>query len=241
MKRALVFQHMDHDHPGRFLDFLAEDDLVIEPVRLFENQPIPALAPYDFLFVLGGKQDCWEEHVYPWLKEEKQAIREWVLARAKPYFGVCLGHQLLAAATGGDVAIAEQKEVGVCEVELTETGKAHAFMQGVPTRNTVLQWHMAEVKKVGSDTEILATSDHANVQSIAVGKHAMATQFHCEFTLQTVAGWGSMPEYIQALEGHLGSGSYPHLMAKAARLMPGMDRFTRQMYENLARASGLRK
>ena len=241
MKRALVFQHMDHDHPGRFLDFLAEDDLVIEPVRLFENQAIPALAPYDFLFVLGGKQDCWEEDIYPWLKEEKQAIREWVLERAKPYFGVCLGHQLLAAATGGDVALADSKEIGVCEIELTEAGIEHPFMKGVPRRNPVLQWHMAEVKKVGPDTKILATSDRANVQSIAVGEHAMATQFHCEFTLQTIAGWASLPKYIEGLEGHLGSGYYPHFMAKAARLMPEIDRSTRQMYENLARASGLRK
>ena len=67
MKRALVFQHMDHDHPGRFLDFFAEDGIVPEPVRLFEGQGIPSLAPYDFLFVLGGAQDTWQEDQFPWL------------------------------------------------------------------------------------------------------------------------------------------------------------------------------
>ena len=44
MKRALVFQHMDHDHPGRFTDFFAEDGIVPEPVRLFEGEDIPPLA-----------------------------------------------------------------------------------------------------------------------------------------------------------------------------------------------------
>lgn len=241
MKRALVFQHMDHDHPGRFLDFLAEDSLMIEPVRLFEGQTIPALAPYDFLFVLGGKQDCWEEHLYPWLKEEKQAIREWVLDRAKPYFGVCLGHQLLACATGGEVALADKKEVGICTVELTKAGQDHKFMRDVPKTNTFLQWHMAEVKATGPETSVLASSDRAAIQSIAVGDHAMGTQFHCEFTLQTIAGWGSMPEYVQALDGHLGANAYPQFMARTAPLMPEMDRVTRQMYDNLARASGLRR
>ena len=104
MKRALVFQHMDHDHPGRFLDYFAEDAIIPEPVRLFEGQAIPSLADYDFLFVLGGAQDTWQEDQHPWLAAEKQAIREWVVERAKPYFGVCLGHQLLATALGGEVA-----------------------------------------------------------------------------------------------------------------------------------------
>ena len=38
MKRALVFQHMDHDHPGRFLDYFAEDGIIPEPVRLFDGR-----------------------------------------------------------------------------------------------------------------------------------------------------------------------------------------------------------
>eukprot|EP01034_Spumella_vulgaris_P019298 gene19298-24667_t len=73
---------MDHDHPGRFLDYFAEDGIVPEQVRLFEGQEIPPLAPYDFLFVLGGAQDTWQEDLHPWLIAEKQAIREWVADRA---------------------------------------------------------------------------------------------------------------------------------------------------------------
>jgi len=85
MKRALVFQHMDYDHPGRFLDFFSEDGIVPEMVRLWEGQEIPNLAPYDFLFVLGGAQDTWQEE-HTWMPAEKAAIREWVWDRAKPYF-----------------------------------------------------------------------------------------------------------------------------------------------------------
>ncbi len=122
MKRALVFQHMDYDHPGRFLDFFSEDGMVPEMVRLWEGQKIPNLAPYDFLFVLGGAQDTWQDNEHTWMLEEKAAIREWVWDRAKPYFGVCLGHQLLCDALGGEVALAGEAEVGVFDVSLTPDG-----------------------------------------------------------------------------------------------------------------------
>lgn len=240
MKRALVFQHMDHDHPGRFLDYFAEDGIIPESIRLFEGQVIPNLAPYDLLFVLGGAQDTWQEDEHPWLKPEKEAIREWVMDRAKPYFGVCLGHQLLGAALGGEVAPTEQIEVGVCDVMLTEEARGHRLMAGLGDTHKVMQWHFAEVTRAPQQARILATSSRAAVQAIAIDDHAMSTQFHCEFTPQSVAGWASQPSYIELLEEHLGAGAYPRLVAQSYPLMPQMAAMTRRMYDNLVTTTGLR-
>jgi GMP synthase-like glutamine amidotransferase len=241
MKRALVFQHMDHDHPGRFLDYFAEDGIIPEPVRLFEGQDIPSLAPYDFLFVLGGAQDTWQEDEHGWLKAEKAAIREWVMDRAKPYFGVCLGHQLLATALGGEVAPAEEGEVGVFDVELTDDGRTHQLTEGLSGPYKVMQWHMAEVKRAPRQARVLASSPRTPVQTLAVDTHAMSTQFHCEFTPQTVAGWSSLPGYVTTLEKHLGENAYPRLVRESFPLMPDMARMTRRMYDNLVTATCLRK
>jgi GMP synthase-like glutamine amidotransferase len=171
---------------------------------------------------------------------EKQAIREWVAERARPYFGVCLGHQLLAAALGGEVAPAEQGEVGVFDVTLTEEAKSHRLMQGLAPAHKVMQWHMAEVKRVPEDARVLAASALTPVQAMAVGEHAMSTQFHCEFTAQTVAGWSSLPGYVAALGKHLGEDAYPRLVKQSYPLMPQMARMTRAMYDNLVTATGLR-
>ena len=35
MKPALIIQLMDHDHPGRFLDWVSEDDTVPELYLIF--------------------------------------------------------------------------------------------------------------------------------------------------------------------------------------------------------------
>ena len=241
MKRALVFQHMDHDHPGRFTDYFAEDGIVPEPVRLFEGEQIPSLAPYDMLFVLGGAQDTWQEDEYPWLIAEKQAIREWVVDRAKPYFGVCLGHQLLATALGGEVALAGTGEVGVFDVTLTDEARSHRLTRGLEPAHKVMQWHMAEVKRVPENARVLASSPLTPVQALAVGDHAMSTQFHCEFSPQTVASWSSLPSYVSNLEKHRGEGAYGNLVRESFPLMPGMARMTRTMYDNLATATGLRR
>jgi GMP synthase-like glutamine amidotransferase len=181
--------------------------------------------------------DVWELDDNPWLQGEKQAIREWVADRAKPYIGLCLGHQLLAASLGGEVGLARQGEVGVHEV--TVAGRDHQLFAGLSGTYKVMQWHHAEVKVPPKDASVLASSPRAAVQAIAIDDHAIGVQFHAEFSAQTVASWESLPNYIAALERELGPNAYAKLRAEAFPLMPQMGAMTRRIYDNLKRASRL--
>ena len=238
MKRALVIQHMDHDHPGRFLDWFAEDGIIPHQVRMFDGQEIPSLAGFDLMFVLGGSQDTWQEQDYPYLAAEKAAIREWVWDRAKPYFGVCLGHQLLATALGGEVGPAEKAEIGVFDVRLN-TDEDSVFA-GLNPDQRVMQWHHAEVKRIPQSGQVLGSSKDCAVQALAINDHALSTQFHCEFSPQTLAGWSSLPSYLNVLDRELGSRGYDKLRAEALPLMPEMARNTRMIWDNFKRKSGLK-
>ncbi len=241
MKRALIFQHMDHDNAGRFLDFFAEDGVHPDTVRLWEGEAIPDLKPYDLLVVLGGAMDVWQVDEFPWLIAEKQAIREWVSECARPYLGLCLGHQLLADAMGGKVELAAKSEVGVHAVTINDQGSHHPLFSGLTGTHPVMQWHMAEVTAPPPGAKILAHSAATKVQAMAVGNHALGLQFHAEFTPQSVASWASLSNYIEALDRSLGTGSYDRVSREAYPLMPRMGAMTRRIYDNLMQATGLKK
>jgi len=181
---------------------------------------------------MGGPMDVWQEAENPWLIEEKRAIREAVVDRGLPYFGVCLGHQLLAASLGGKVGKAAKAEVGVLDVELTKAGRADPFFAGIAERFKALQWHGAEVQTPPPGATVLAQSPLCAVQAMRVGKHAYGMQYHCELLPQTVAEWADIPAYACALDETLGKGSMPRLKAAAENEMTAMNRDARRLYRN---------
>jgi GMP synthase-like glutamine amidotransferase len=231
---------MDDDSPGRFSDLLAADGFLLDIVLLQRGGPIPSLRGYDLMLVLGGSMDVWEEVEYPWLIAEKQAIAEWVSC-AKPYLGICLGHQLLACALGGSVGPARHNEVGVFDIEFTGCAERHPLAAGLRGRAKVAQWHHAEVERLPADAVCLAASSSTPVQMMAIGEVALGIQFHAEWTDEFIARWESFPTYMAALEKELGPGVYPRIRKETAEIMADFSALGRTLYDNLMNRSGLKK
>lgn len=69
---------------------------------LFEGEPLPDLGNFDWLVIMGGPMNVYEDEKYPWLAAEKIFIRE-AIEGGKVVLGICLGAQLIADVLGGKV------------------------------------------------------------------------------------------------------------------------------------------
>ena len=240
LQRLLVFQHLDVEHPGLFREFFAEDGVRWDAVELDAGEPIPDLDAYDALWAMGGPMDVWEEETYPWLVEEKAAIRYAVLEKEMPFVGICLGHQLLASALGGHVGPNESPEVGVMNVSLTESGKRSGFFTGFPSTLPCLQWHSSAVRTVPNELDVLASSELCAVQATSMGKHAISAQFHIEITAETIREWDAVPAYHDALLDTLGGDAMLDFERAVTDRLDVFREYARRFYENWkARAFGL--
>ncbi|WP_341990298.1 type 1 glutamine amidotransferase [Azorhizobium sp. AG788] len=235
--RFLVLQHAASEHPGSFRDFMRRDAITWDAVELDAGDRIPAVDGYDAMMVLGGPMDVWQEAAFPWLVDEKAVIRDWVTA-GRPFLGICLGHQLLAAAMGGDVGKMELPEVGVCEVSLSEAGRASPLFAGIESRFPTLQWHGAAVCKAPAGAAILAHNAHCPIQALQIGGKAFGIQYHVELIDTTVSDWGSIPEYRCALEEITGPGGQALLEAATAEKMAQFRVAAETLYGNFRAVIG---
>jgi len=231
-KRLLVFQHLRVEHPGIFRDFFKKDGFILHTVELDEGESIPDISDFDALWVMGGPMDVWQEDEYPWLIEEKAAIRKAVTKLNMPYVGICLGHQLLADALGGEVVPVDKPEVGVMPIQKTDTGKLSPFFHNLPDTMHSLQWHSTEVKTAPEGFQILAESDLCAIQSLGLGSQVFTTQYHQEIIDTTVSDWSEIPEYKKALEETLGENAVAKLEKSTMDYMDAFNKTARQFYEN---------
>jgi len=238
--RFVLFQHIACEHPGVFRRFFLADNIATTAIQLDEGDSIPDLSNFDALMVMGGPMDVWQEDKHPWLVEEKAAIRHAVMDLKMPYLGLCLGHQLLAEALGGEVGPSRQAEIGIMDVNLNEAGLKSPFLKGLSQTQKCLQWHSAEVTKIPDDVEVLASSPACKVQAMSYGAHAFSMQYHVELEDDTVPNWGAIPEYKSALEMALGANALPKFEAEAGANMAGFNAAAEVLYRNFLTTTGLR-
>jgi GMP synthase-like glutamine amidotransferase len=201
-------------------------------VGLEAGEPIPALSGYDALLVMGGAMDVWQEAEHPWLRAEKRAIRAAVLEHGMAYLGICLGHQLLADALGGEVGPAARPEIGVFEVALNRVGQRHPLFRGLPERSRFVQWHAAEVVRPPAGATVLAGSRHCAVQALAVGARAFGLQFHAEVDDAILDEWLGIEAAVADLESGLGPGGPARFAADAYAHATGFRRAAWKLYVN---------
>jgi GMP synthase (glutamine-hydrolysing) len=203
---ALVLQHIRCEPPGAFTDVLERHAVAIETVELDEGGALPDWRPADLLVVMGGPMGAYDEAEHPWLAGEKRWIAAAVRA-GKPYFGVCLGAQLLAASLGAQVRAGPAPEVGVLPVDLTADGLADPVLSVLGPRFAALQWH-GDTFEIPAGAVGLASSAAYPYQAMRFGTVAYGVQFHVEVTGEMFAEWGRVPAYAASARAVLGQDGF---------------------------------
>jgi GMP synthase-like glutamine amidotransferase len=170
--------------PGNILENL----VVLPPVHHpYRGDRLPELRDVSALIVLGGAMGANDEDRHPFLSGLKTFIGG-VVAAGIPFLGICLGGQLLAAATGGRVATGRWEELGSLTVTLNDEGRRDRLFEGLPDEFVTFQWHHDSFDPP-PDATLLASSAACPHQAFRVGPSAWGVQFHPEVTEEIIRDW----------------------------------------------------
>lgn len=182
--RMHVLQHVPFEGPAAIAPWAQAHGFEMTSTALFENAPLPQVADFDWLVIMGGPMNIYEHGAYPWLEPEKRFIRAAIDA-GKTVFGACLGGQLIADALGGKVTQNPHKEIGWWPVNLTQAGKRHAVFGRLPETFTPMHWH-GDTFETPPGADAVAASEACQNQAFIYDNRVIGLQFHLEYTEESI-------------------------------------------------------
>jgi GMP synthase-like glutamine amidotransferase len=185
MPTCLVVQHLAPEGPYAIADALVTARVDVEVCRPDRGGSIPRdVSGLDGLVVMGGPMSARSDDGFSTRAAELELLAG--AARAGvPTLGVCLGAQLLAAATGGSVVPGTGPEIGWGPVDLLPACADDPLFCEAPRELTVLHWH-GETYRPPADATALASNSRYSNQAFRVGEAAWGLQFHLEVTADAV-------------------------------------------------------
>lgn len=202
--RVLVVEHQPTCSAGTLGDEFSRAGADVTTVRPCDGDTVPgSLEGFDAVVVLGGAMGAYDDDRAPWLPATRALLAEAVQHKL-PALGVCLGHQLLAVATGGSVSRnAGGPQAGVLPLSLTDEGRRDPVVGALFDGSRVVHWNFDTVLDLPPDATVLARCG-GSVQAMRVGERAWGLQFHPEVTGEMVEQWAREDEQSGALPDALG-------------------------------------
>jgi GMP synthase-like glutamine amidotransferase len=173
-------QHVSFEGLGSIETFLKEGSHSISVIRMFANDPFPEISDIDWLIVMGGPMGVHDDKAYPWLKTEKQFIKN-VIQSGRVVLGICLGAQLIAEVMGAKVYKNKYREIGWFDINFNPNLN-HTLLKDIfPKQIEVFHWH-GDTFDIPEDAIPIASSEATPNQGFIFDNRVIALQFHLETT-----------------------------------------------------------
>jgi GMP synthase (glutamine-hydrolysing) len=191
-KICLALQHVSFEDLGSLAPLLRACgfDIVYRQAGVDDLQTEQARQEWlgaDLVVLLGGPIGVYEADRYPFIHDELTRVRERLIS-GKPLVGICLGAQMIAAASGQRVYPGPAKEIGWDALQLTPEGQASCLAALAACEHQVLHWH-GDTFDLPEGATLLASTRLVKHQVFALGPHVLGLQCHIEAQGRDIERW----------------------------------------------------
>ncbi len=204
--RIHAFEHAPFEGVGCIGDWARDRGHYLRSTLLYNSEQLPNPDEFDWLIIMGGPMGIYDEHQFPWLKEEKVFIKKAVDAN-KTVIGICLGSQLIANILGAKVYKNPQVEIGWFDVIREKESYQTDLLAGFDYKMKVFLWH-GDTFELPDGAIPLFRSEACKNQGYLYKNNVLGLQFHFEMTEMGIA------EILAAEDEKLPSGKYVQTMEK---------------------------
>lgn len=188
LPRVTILQLDPTDPPGPLMGWLTDAGTRPAIVAVWESG-VPTIGTIgDGLVVLGGPMSAHSQAEHPWLVDLAHLVVDAHTA-ALPTLGVCLGHQVMADALGGEVVVGhpDGPEEGAVALEVLAAGVDDPIL-GLLDGALVAESHHDAVVRLPERAVELARSKRFANQAFRLGS-SWGVQFHPEATPDLFVAW----------------------------------------------------
>ena len=172
-------QHVPYENAGNIEAWAKKNGHTLTKTVLYYDEAFPEPGEFDWLIVMGGPMNVYEEKDYPFLQREK-AVHHRRHSEEKARAGRLPRRTVDQRRAGRQGDKGQQKEIGWYKVKLTPEAKKSPVFKNLPQEFTAFHWH-GDTFSIPAGAKRMASSEAYENQAFEYDNgRVVGLQFHLE-------------------------------------------------------------